>query len=105
MLSAAGGVFIHYLVVKGFHFNVTGEMALYGLALGIFATVIPTFLLSNGIRLIGSSNVAIISSLGPVSTIIQANLVLGEPIHTGQIIGTILVIIGVLLIGWKNREV
>jgi drug/metabolite transporter (DMT)-like permease len=72
--------------------------------LGIVATVIPTFTVSAAIKKIGANNVAIISSVGPVSTILQAHWVLGEQIHAGQIIGTVLVIIGVILIGWKGGE-
>jgi drug/metabolite transporter (DMT)-like permease len=104
MLSAAAGVILHYHVIKGFSYDITSEMAVYGLAIAIFATVIPTFMISHGIKTIGSNNVAIVSSLGPVSTIIQANLILHEEVHTGQLIGTVLVIVGVLLIGWKTSR-
>jgi drug/metabolite transporter (DMT)-like permease len=52
---------------------------------------------------IGSNNVAIISAVGPVSTIIQAHFILGEKIFPAQIFGTLLVIFGVILIGWKRN--
>ena len=68
------------------------------------ATVVPSFLISAAMKRIGSSNLAIISSIGPVSTIIQAHFILGEQMFAEQIIGTILVIAGVLLIGWKRAE-
>ena len=71
----------------------------YCFALSIIATVLPSFMLSYGMKTIGSNNVAVITSIGPVSTILQAYLFLGENIHLTQIIGTILVIIGVLRIG------
>ena len=58
-------------------------------------------MLSAGLSKIGSNNVAIISGIGPVSTILQAHWVLGEKIHTAQIIGTVMVVAGVLLTGWK----
>ena len=77
----------------------------YGVALAIIATVIPSFFISNGIKMIGSSNAAIISSIGPVSTIIQAHFILGEPLFAAQLAGTALVIAGVLLIGWKRESV
>jgi drug/metabolite transporter (DMT)-like permease len=67
------------------------------------ATVIPSFLISAGMKKIGANNVAIISSIGPVSTILQAHFILGEPIFAAQIVGTVLVLLGVLLIGWKGR--
>jgi drug/metabolite transporter (DMT)-like permease len=54
---------------------------------------------------LGSNNVAIILAIGPVSTILQAYLFLGENITALQIAGTLLVIAGVLLIGWKRKTV
>ena len=54
-------------------------------------------------KTIGANNTAIVTSIGPVSTILQAHWILGEQIFTAQIIGTILVIAGVLLIGWKQK--
>jgi drug/metabolite transporter (DMT)-like permease len=104
MLSATLGIFVHY-ILRGDYSDFAEARGLwgYGLMLAIVATVIPTFLLSAGLLRIGSNNVAIISGIGPVSTILQAHWILGEGIHTGQIIGTILVIAGVLLTGWKSE--
>ena len=72
--------------------------------LAIVATVIPTFLLSLALKKIGANNVAIISSIGPVSTILQAHIFLGEPIFMGQIIGTALIIAGVLLLSINPKK-
>jgi len=65
------------------------------------ATVIPSYMLSAGMKRIGANNAAIVTSVGPVSTILQAHFVLGDPIFMEQVVGTVLVIVGVLLIGWK----
>ncbi len=105
MIAAASGIFIHYFVSGRTVHHMEANLLGYGLALAILATVIPTFLMSAGIKKIGSSNAAIISSIGPVSTILQAHFILGERITVEQIAGTILVIIGVLLIGWRSREI
>ncbi|MGI8582681.1 MAG: DMT family transporter [Chitinophagaceae bacterium] len=105
MIAAAGGIFIHYFVSGRTVHYMDANLLWYGFALAILATVIPTFLMSNGIKKIGSSNAAIISSIGPVSTILQAHFILGERITLAQIMGTVLVIIGVLLIGWRSREI
>ena len=104
MIAAASGIFIHYFVSGRTVHHMEGNLLWYGFALAILATVIPTFLMSGGIKKIGSSNAAIISSIGPVSTILQAHFILGERITVEQITGTVLVIIGVLLIGWRTRE-
>lgn len=104
MLASTGGVFTHFML-QGSYVELKAGAALwgYGILLAIVATVVPSFMISNGLKRIGSNNVAIISSIGPVSTIMQAHFILGEKIFAAQIIGTVLVIAGVLLIGWKSQ--
>ena len=105
MLAATTGVFTHFLISSGnTKLLVDPANWWYGLLLAIIATVIPSFLLSWGLKSIGANNVAIISSIGPVSTILQAHFILAEPIFAVQVIGTLLVISGVLLLGWKRKE-
>lgn len=104
MLTATAGVFLHFLLAGNYLGMPTGVSFWgYGFLLAVMATVIPGFLMSYGMKRIGSNNVAIISSIGPVSTIIQAHFVLGERIFFEQVVGTILVIAGVLLTGWRGR--
>lgn len=108
MLSSSFGVFLHFLLAGNYSIlDQSADFVWYGLALGVVATVIPSFLISAGTRRIGSNNSSIISSIGPVSTIIQAWWLLDEPIFATQIIGTVLVLGGVVLLGWvpaKNRD-
>ncbi len=105
MLAATAGILLHFFIAGNYAtLNTGGGLWWYGLLLAIVATVIPSFMISNGMKRIGSNNVAIISSVGPVSTILQAHFILGEKIFMEQIIGTLLVIAGVLLIGWKSRQ-
>ncbi|MGE5106225.1 MAG: DMT family transporter [Sphingobacteriales bacterium] len=105
MMAATGGVFLHFILKGNYALIHSGkELWWYGILLAILATVIPSFLVSGGIKKIGSNNVAIISSIGPVSTIIQAHYILGEKIFFEQVIGTVLVIAGVLLIGWRAGQ-
>lgn len=105
MLAATAGIFVHYFLAQ--HTPVTdfGWVHLgYGLLLAVIATVLPTFMVSNAMKKIGSNNVAIISAIGPVSTIVQANWILHERMGLTQWAGTFLVITGVLLIGWKQKR-
>jgi drug/metabolite transporter (DMT)-like permease len=105
MLAATAGVALHFLLRGQYQVLQSGTSLWgYGILLAILATVIPSFLISNGMKRIGSNNVAIISGIGPVSTILQAHFILGERIFAEQIAGTVLVIIGVLLLGWKGRS-
>ena len=77
LLCSSAGVFIHYSL-RGNYEPLKDSMNLwwYGILLAIVATVIPTFLLSLALKKIGANNVAIISSIGPVSTILQAHIFL-----------------------------
>ncbi|MEJ6980123.1 DMT family transporter [Pedobacter sp. P351] len=105
MLSATAGIFLHFIFRGEFNMLLhSKDLWWYGLLLAIVATVIPTFMLSSALKKIGSNNVAIISSIGPVSTIVQAHYFLGEEIFTEQIFGTVLVVAGVLLLSIKPRK-
>lgn len=105
MLAATGGIFAHFLVRGDFSAFSGGSMLWgYGFALGLIATVLPSFMVSAGMKKIGASNAAIISSVGPVSTILQAHYFLGEHIFWEQIAGTALVLVGVLLLSLKKEQ-
>lgn len=104
MLASTAGIFFNFLVthkVGTIPFSV--NLTWYAIALAVVATVLPSFMMSNGMKSIGSNNVSIITSIGPVSTIIQAHFFLGEKIIIEQILGTALVIVGVILIGWQSK--
>ncbi|WP_375438134.1 DMT family transporter [uncultured Hymenobacter sp.] len=106
MLVATCGIFAHFAVAgETATFQLGKELWVYGLLLAVVATVIPSFMLSYGLKSIGSNNVAIISGIGPVSTIMQAYFILGERIVFEQMVGTALVIAGVILIGWKRKPI
>jgi drug/metabolite transporter (DMT)-like permease len=104
---ASLGVLLHYVINGDFTALQAGQPSfwMYGILLAIVATVIPTFLISEGVKRIGAGNVAIISSIGPVSTILQAHFILGEKTFPAQIAGTVLVILGVILAGWRTKEI
>jgi drug/metabolite transporter (DMT)-like permease len=103
MLFSTAGIFIHFIVAGNYTILHSGSNYVgYGFLIAIIATVIPSWLVAMGTKKIGANNAAIISTIGPVSTIIQAHLILGEPIYTLQIIGTLFIVTGVLLIGWKQ---
>ncbi len=105
MLFATAGIFVHYLVSKKISDVVfTPTLVYYSSALAIIATVLPSFMMSYGMKTIGSNNVAILTSIGPVSTILQAHFILGEKIIALQLIGTLLVIVGVILIGRQSQK-
>lgn len=74
------------------------------IAMAIFSTVLPVFLLSFAIKRIGSGSTSLIGSVGPISTIYMAYLFLGEAVSWLQIAGSALVLAGVLIIGWHSKR-
>lgn len=105
LLFSTAGVFIHYIIRGNYEpLQKSVDLWWYGILLALVATVIPTFLLSSATKKIGASNVAIISSIGPVSTILQAHFILGESIFFEQIIGTAMILAGILLLSLKNKK-
>ncbi|MEM9991655.1 MAG: EamA family transporter [Bacteroidota bacterium] len=99
MCTAAVAIILHCGIFHGlaiFHF----ERPVYGYALAIacISTVLPSLMVSEGIRLVGANTAAIVGGVGPVSTIILAYFFLDETFGNLQILGTASVIIGVLLL-------
>ncbi|RDC63878.1 DMT family transporter [Adhaeribacter pallidiroseus] len=106
MSVAALGVFSHYLINHGGAQLLNYAPAVYGYSvlMAIVATVVPSYLIAEGIRLVGAGNAAIIGSVGPISTILLAFLFLGETVSLVQLIGTGVVLSGILLITIKKEK-
>lgn len=104
MSFACIAVLIHFFITSNESLlTFSNEVYGYSFAMAIVSTVVPTYLISEGIKRIGSGNAAIVGSVGPISTIIQAYYFLGEPFFELQIIGTGLVLAGVWIIG-RNKK-
>ncbi|TBM99757.1 DMT family transporter [Hyunsoonleella flava] len=92
-------VFIHYaLVNKTDILNLPWEVYFLGFLIAVFATVVPSFLVSTSIKMISSSNFAVVAGVGPISTIILAVIFLEERLTILQLFGALIVVLGVLFI-------
>lgn len=100
MVVACFGCFGQYLFTRPIATAFSLDASVYSLsiAMAVFSTVAPAFLLAMGIRHIGARRASLISAIGPVTTIYLAYLFLNEPMSWVQISGSGLVLIGVLLI-------
>ncbi len=100
MLFASMAVLIHFFLSSSLSIrNLSPITYLYGLLMAVFATVLPSYLVAEGIKRIGSGNTSIVSSVGPVATLVMAYVVLGESLSMAQIVGTAMILIGVYIIG------
>lgn len=94
MIVSTAAMMLHFLVVGGRFAGHAPAVYVDGLLLALVCTVLPVFLLAEGIRRIGAGPAAIIGAVGPVSTLALAYVFLGEPVHLLQAVGTALVLVG-----------
>lgn len=98
-------VLAHYVLVSDFAiFHYPKEVYYLGLAMALFSTLLPSFMVSTAIKRLGPSTFSIFGSLGPVSTIILAFFFLDERITYLQVFGMFVVIAGVTLVSRKKSR-
>jgi drug/metabolite transporter (DMT)-like permease len=107
MIVSTGAAYLHFSVVSDVSIlSFPKEVYFITIIMSVVSTIIPSFLISEAIKLWGPSNVAIVGGVGPVSTIFLAAIFLGEKITMFEMLGTVIVISGVLLLSRnKNTKV
>ena len=75
-------------------------LAVYGLSLinATLCTVAPLVMVMLAIRRIGPSTVAQLGAIGPAATLFFAWIILGDPISMVQVVGTLIVVLGIWLL-------
>lgn len=79
------------------------EVYILTLILSVFATVVPLWLVAEGLRRIGANQVALVACIGPLSTIALAHVFLDEPVTWIQLAGAALVLGGVVIISLRPQ--
>ncbi len=98
MMAASVMILLHYVVV---HTSLRDlfylPLAVYigAAVVAIFFTVLPSFMMSAGVKQIGPDKAGAIGMIGPVATILIAGMLLGESISVLQMLGLAVVMIGV----------
>ena len=97
MTAAALGMAIHSQFAEGWeNINLTEAAWWTLIALVVFSTVLPLFLMAEGVRRVGAAKAALISTIGPPATALMAYELTGEILSISQFAGIGLVVIGVL---------
>ena len=105
MTAAAGGMALHYQIFAGWESVDLSVAAWWTLAaLVVFSTVLPLFLMAEGVRRVGASQASLISTLGPPATAIMAQELTGEVLAPAQWLGIALVLIGVMALEMRRRR-
>jgi drug/metabolite transporter (DMT)-like permease len=76
------------------------DPVVYGLSatIAVVCTVLPVFMTAEALRRIGANTVALLGALGPVAAPLWGRIGLDEPVTLPQILGGVLVVIGVSLV-------
>jgi drug/metabolite transporter (DMT)-like permease len=76
----------------------TWPMYVGAATIAIFCTLIPSFLVSAGVKIVGASKAGIVGAVGPLMTIVLSNYLLQEPLGWMHFCGLALVILGMRLL-------
>jgi drug/metabolite transporter (DMT)-like permease len=104
MLASTAFVIVQFLLTRPLSaLAVPWSIHVLSLAMAVFSTVLPTWLIAESIRRMGANAASLVGSLGPVFTIGLGALILGEPVHALQLAGAALVMGGVMLVTLRPR--
>lgn len=97
-MTAAGiALAIQYQIRHGWvnlNLDATSWALMAGLV--VIATVLPLYLVAEGVRRIGAERAAVASTVGPPAAALMAILLLGETLALGQLAGIALIIYGIV---------
>jgi drug/metabolite transporter (DMT)-like permease len=96
ILSSAGVMSGVLMVVKGPHLPVTGVGWAAIISIVLISTVLPVVAFLSGLKRIGPTNTAMVSTLEPVVTVGLATLLLNETLKPLSLLGGGLILAGVL---------
>lgn len=105
MSFASIGVLLHFFLNSDVSLlSFPPLVYVYSFLMAIVSTVVPSYMVVEAIKRIGSDNTAIVGSIGPVSTLVLAYFFLQETISLFQIVGTVMILFGVLLVSGQKRK-
>ncbi|NND08604.1 MAG: DMT family transporter [Saprospiraceae bacterium] len=96
----------HFTYRHGWHgiSDYSAPVYWYAFAMATMATVLPSYIVNYAIKQIGALRAAIVASVGPISTITLAYLLLGERLDWWQLAGAILIITGVTMVSIEMKK-
>ncbi len=105
VMTAAAVVYWIITLASGAFFLPTTPMAIAGVVgIATIGSVIPIITLFAAIRLIGSADASLVSTIEPLFTVLLSALLLGERFTTLQLAGGGLILAGVLILNVRPRR-
>lgn len=105
MIAASFAISMHFLLTNSLS-DLIQPVPVYLLAAAIafFSTVLPSFLMSEGIQHIGSNQAGLMGSIGPVSTLLFGYLILGEAMTLWHVVGMAIILFSVYLLSRQKTQ-
>lgn len=105
MSVAALFTLVHYFAIHDVQqfTHLPFNFYMIGIFMALFCTVLPAYMMNEGIHRIGANRAALISSAGPVMTLVLAYLVLNEILTPIQLGGMAMIIGSIYIVGKSHR--
>ncbi|ARC93740.1 EamA family transporter [Vibrio coralliilyticus] len=104
MGSAGVAIVIHLLLSQAEIYSWSSELITIGVTLGIFCTVVPSYLIAAAMARLTPTQLSLTSNIGPAITAISAVLVLGEAFTVWHAMGMTLVVFSVYLLNKPKTD-
>lgn len=105
-LIATGFVMAHFFAIRPVQaLLVDGNVYVLVAVLATFSTVLPLWLMAEGLKRVGANQASLVGCVGPLATMAFAWAFLGEAMTLTQLGGAALVLAGVLIISLKPAAV
>lgn len=105
VMSAAAVVYWIITLASGAFFLPSTPLAIAGVVgIATIGSVIPIITLFASIRLIGSADASLVSTIEPLCTVLLSALLLGERFSGLQLAGGALILAGVVILNFKPRR-
>jgi drug/metabolite transporter (DMT)-like permease len=90
-------------IVSGLVLDLSGQALALLVLIGVLGTIMPYGLLSLGLRSVKASIAAVILLVEPISVMIMGVLILGEPLTSWGILGSVLILSATVLVSIEAR--
>jgi len=105
MSAASIAIVVHFLLTRPLeNLNVVPELWAISITIAIACTVIPTFLMAEGIKHLGAPKASLVGCVGPGFTALFAYFILGEIYTWVHFVGMLLVLSAVFMVGRNRKE-
>lgn len=105
MTSATVALCVYYGLTRSpLEFSISARAWYLFAIMVVFVTVVPLFMLAEGVKQIGAQRASLISTVGPASTIILAAIILNESMRWFQYCGVVITLMGIMVLEWRQKQ-